>query len=258
MSTEKITAKRSDVFWVKPDAIQIEQGFNVRVDYGDIEALSNSIIENGVKMPLRAYKKRGEEKLILTDGHRRFKAIQMAYEKGHTEILIPVIKEGQAPSDEDRVIGLIVYNDGKRLSPIEECEVFKRLINYGWTHSQIASRIGRSVTHVAETLRLTEVSTTMRNLIIDGKISASAVIERLRKKDAASVESEVKTAITENGGAKVTAKHLPKLKDKTGKTAFEKIKTEIDALDLHLFESADGYLVSYKDVLDIVKKHLKA
>lgn len=70
--------KKNDLLKVDPRNIVIEEGFNEREEYGDIEGLCQSIIEVGQLEAVKGYKMRGEEKYVLTDGHRRFRAIMMA------------------------------------------------------------------------------------------------------------------------------------------------------------------------------------
>ena len=75
-------ATRSDVFHVSFDDLLMED--NIRYDYGDLMELANSIAENGVKQAVHAYKKKDTvpAKYVVTDGHRRYKAIQMGIQKG--------------------------------------------------------------------------------------------------------------------------------------------------------------------------------
>lgn len=63
-----MASKRTDLLWVDPVNLTVQEGFNVRYDYGDIDELAKSIIENGVKVPVRGVKDRGTDNYILTDG----------------------------------------------------------------------------------------------------------------------------------------------------------------------------------------------
>ena len=58
--------KRKDLFIVDFSEVTLVDGFNVRYDYGDIDSLAESIRENGVKMPIRAY--RENKKYQIVDG----------------------------------------------------------------------------------------------------------------------------------------------------------------------------------------------
>ena len=70
--------QRKDILYIDPRQIKIEEGFNTRTDYGNIDELMNSIIENGVKIPLRGFK--DGDFYIITDGHRRLTATMKAIE----------------------------------------------------------------------------------------------------------------------------------------------------------------------------------
>jgi len=80
--------KKTDIYWVDPHTIIVDETFNIRTDYGDIEALKNSIeqgwLDNSILLAFRAAK---VGYFMLTDGHRRNRAIQ------------ELIAEGRLPED---------------------------------------------------------------------------------------------------------------------------------------------------------------
>ena len=79
MNTETtLKTKRTDIMLVDPRNLVIEEGFNKRSDYGDIPALALSIVQFGMIEAVKAHKVRGEEKYIVTDGHRRQAALMLA------------------------------------------------------------------------------------------------------------------------------------------------------------------------------------
>ncbi len=109
--TELNKTKRTDVFKVDPRCISVDPEFNVREDFGDIEELMMSILKDGVKQPLRG--RRTTDGFILTDGHRRFKAIQTALAAGHLIPLVPIFPEHRSYSEEQRVADMVILNSGK-------------------------------------------------------------------------------------------------------------------------------------------------
>lgn len=202
-------ATRTDVNWLSLDEIDVEDGFNVRQDYGDIEALAQSIIENGIKTPLRGHRPSGSEKIIITDGHRRLRAARLAHNKGFTDLKIPLIKEGNSTSEADKVLNMVICNDGKRLNMFEEGEVYKRLINYGWDVPDIAKKTGKSQQWLRDCITALNNSTeTLRTLVAEGKVSSTTVSELLKKEDKKTVETKLKTAVEANDGQKVSNKHI--------------------------------------------------
>lgn len=199
--------KRRDMFFVNFENLKIVEGFNVRYDYGDIEELANSIEQNGVKVPLRGYKE--GETFYITDGHRRYKALQLLNKKG-LEISAPFVSEVKGYNDEQRTLDLVITNDGKRLTLLEEAEVYGRLLNYGWGVAEIAKKVGKSITHISNCTLLLEASTLLKKQIREDKVSASTVIEMLKKDGTAEVEEQVAEAVKSNKGKRVTNKHIKK------------------------------------------------
>lgn len=217
MSKEKTTAEekvvRRDMYFVPVSSIEIEEGFNARQDYGDIESLAESIKQNGVKVPLRGYKKRGSEIYVLTDGHRRYKATQLAIKKGAEIKSLPFITE-PFQSEDRRTLDLLICNDGKPLTMLEEADVYRRMIAYGWTEKQLAKETGKSTTAVNNCLLLLKASPALKEKIQTGVVSATIVLEKLRKKDAKDVEDDINAAVEKAGGKKITNKHIKQKKEK--------------------------------------------
>lgn len=201
-------AKRTDMFLVPIGQIEVEEGFNPREDYGDIEELAQSIKQNGVRQPLKGFKKRGMEIYVLTDGHRRLKAAQLAIKKGAEIAALPFLIETQ--SEDRRTLDLLLMNEGKPLTMLEEAEVYRRLKSYGWSEKQIAKESGKTQTAISNCLLLLTASPALKDKIKQGLVSATTVLEKLRKKDSVQVMEEVDEALRDNNGKKVSNKHLKK------------------------------------------------
>lgn len=169
--------KTGKVVFAEAEDIEVEEGFNVRFDYGDIQELGLSIIENGLRVPLRGVK-RGD-KYVLTDGHRRFKAIKWVLSQGYA-LSVPIILEEDL-TDTDKVLTLLTCNEGKRLNLLEESEVYQRLKSLGYTTKDVAKKVGKSPSYVAGVLLLQTISPYVRNKIIEGFVAPSFVIEQLHK-----------------------------------------------------------------------------
>ena len=236
---------------VTPDEIEIENGFNARFNYGNLDELMNSIIENGLKIPLKGVK--NGEKFILTDGHRRFKAIQLAYEKGYTDIKIILSPEAKQ-SQEERVLSMITYNSGKPFEMLEEADIYQRLINWGWKPNEIARKVGKSGQFIRDCISLMSVSTTLKNQIKKGLISGSAVVEMLKKeKDVNVVAEKVEKAIADNDGKKVSSKHVSK--PKPNKAQIAELIGSVDNIEL---QNALKLFVEFQDGTIGAKRFLTA
>jgi ParB family chromosome partitioning protein len=186
--------RRSDLFLIDHRNVVIEEGFNCREDYGDIEALAQSIITNGQLEPILVFKVRGEEKYVVIEGHRRRLAVNLANELGHTIMLKAII--GSA-NPEDRLFAQVITGNGKLpLNPIETAEVFKRLTLHGYTVEQIVARVGKSGGHVYNMLRLAEVPIKVKNAITSGEIAATTVMQLVRNTDADKLSEVIEQAIS--------------------------------------------------------------
>lgn len=209
MDTNLLATKRSDILHIDPRIIQVEDGFNVRVDYGDIQALSISIAENGVRVPLRGYKK--GDGYVITDGHRRYKAIMLLVEQG-TEIRVPMLTE-KNPSVEQRIIDMYICNDGKKLTPLEEAEIVKRLHTLGLTSKEIATKLGCTEAHVCNMRAIADLPTKLKNRIKGNEISSTLVLTVMRGNKQLTVD-EITTKVEQildkakGTGKKVTKKDI--------------------------------------------------
>jgi ParB/RepB/Spo0J family partition protein len=176
----QLTAKRADIFKVPTSQLYLIDGLNIRTDYGDLQELAESIKENGVKVPLRGYKKviDGKEVYVVTDGHRRTKASQILLEQG-IEILVPFITEAKGYSDEQRLIDMFIMNEGKALNPLEQAEGVRRLIAYGYSEKEIAGKLAKSEGYIRKLNSLNSAPKKLINLIERGVISATLAINAI-------------------------------------------------------------------------------
>lgn len=196
---------------VEPRLIIADENKNPRTDYGDIEELMNSILENGIRNPLKGYQKDG--KIVLKDGHRRMRAVKLALERGKKIEKVPVILEQRPMNDEERTLEYIIFNDGKPLTMLEQSEVINRLLNFGWKTADVVKKTGKARGYIENLILLTRVPMKVTHAIREGKISAHAVIQIMQavKGDAAKATLEIEAAIknaTEAGKEKATPKHV--------------------------------------------------
>lgn len=201
---------------IPPSEIIADESVNPRLDYGDIEELMNSIVQNGIRNPLKGYHK--GDKVILKDGFRRMRAIQLALSKSIKIERVPVILEKVQRNEEERTLEFLIYNDGKQLTMLEQSEVIKRLLNFGWKVTEVVKRTGKARGYIENLILLTKAPMKVINLIQEGKISAHAVIQIMQqfKNDGEAILAAVEEAIAEAAKAgkdKATPKHLKKKTD---------------------------------------------
>jgi ParB family chromosome partitioning protein len=135
-----------------------------RMDEASLAELADSIRSRGVIQPVIVRPVGGEQYEILA-GERRWRAARIA----GLERLPAVVRE--VPDEAALGIGLIENIQREDLSPLEEANGLKRLIEeFHLTHEQVASAIGRSRAGVTNLLRLLELATPVQAMLQDGKI----------------------------------------------------------------------------------------
>ncbi len=133
-----------------------------------IAELSRSIAEKGVLQPLlvRPHPDHVDQYEIIA-GERRWRAAQQA--KLHE---IPVIVR-DFTDVEALEVGLIENLQRQDLSPIEEAQGYQRLLDeFKHTQEKLADAVGKSRSHVANTLRLLNLPEAVRNMVEGGSLSA--------------------------------------------------------------------------------------
>jgi ParB family transcriptional regulator, chromosome partitioning protein len=147
---------------IRPNTYQPRSHFD---DEG-IESLAASIRELGVLQPIlvRAAPEGGYE---LIAGERRWRAARRA----GLATVPAVIKT----ADDNAALEQALVENLHRadLNPLEEAAAFQQLIDdFGFTHEQVADRVGKSRAAISNTLRLFQLSPAIQRLLLDSKISA--------------------------------------------------------------------------------------
>ena len=157
-------------------------GGNLRIDYGDIEELAESIYAVGLQQPLIAYRHPEiREHWILVDGHRRHRAIMRIGEKYGVWMQIPIVTRNvQTLSDEEIVVTMMVTSEGKRLTALEMAEGVGRLLNYGLSTDDIVKKLGRGIDWVKSMEVIAKAPKRLKNLILEKSVSYTEVYELMR------------------------------------------------------------------------------
>jgi len=134
-----------------------------RMDRDSLEGLAGSIREKGVLQPLVVREVDGVYELIV--GERRWRAAQKAGLKA-----VPVVIKDVSP-DELLELALVENIQRDDLNPLEEAMAYGRLVNeMGLTQSQVASRVGRERSTVANFLRLLNLPDYAQTDLLDGRL----------------------------------------------------------------------------------------
>ena len=132
-----------------------------------LNELTNSIKERGIIQPLIVRKSVDQDKMFeLIAGERRWQAAQAA---GMHEVPVLIVDADHLKSLELAIIENVQRRD---LNAIEEAESYKNLIdNFGYDQDQVSQFIGKSRSHVSNTLRLLSLPEKLVEMIRSGKIS---------------------------------------------------------------------------------------
>ena len=135
----------------------------------DLHDLANSIREHGIVQPIlvRPVLDAGPYLFEIIAGERRWRAAQLA-ELHSIPIIIREVEDKQALE-----IAIIENVQRSDLNPIEEAAGYQQLIDeHQYSQSDLAQVIGKSRSHVANTLRLLKLPDSVRAMVSGGTISA--------------------------------------------------------------------------------------
>lgn len=176
-----------------PIAEIVANSFQPR-DHFDEEALvslSASIRSVGVLQPILV-RQTGENSFELIAGERRWRAAKRAGLQSIPAIVRPV-------EDGDSLEQALVENLHREdLSPLEEAAAYQRLMEeFSMTQEQVATRVGRSRSSVANTLRLLQLPAGIQRLLREGQLSAGHARALLGTPDRSFQESLAKVIVNE-------------------------------------------------------------
>ncbi|MCG0238450.1 MAG: ParB/RepB/Spo0J family partition protein [Firmicutes bacterium] len=159
-SEEKENVQEIEVAQIRPNPHQPRQAF----DEAKLAELAASIREHGVVQPVLV--RPVESGYELVAGERRWRAAQMA---GLDRI--PAIVRDLTPA-QVMEIALIENLQREDLNPLEEAEAYRRLIEeFHLTQEELARRLGKSRSQIANTLRLLNLPEPVRSRIAAGTLS---------------------------------------------------------------------------------------
>ncbi|MDZ5697419.1 ParB/RepB/Spo0J family partition protein [Chelativorans sp. M5D2P16] len=133
----------------------------------DLADLAQSIREHGIVQPVVVRPSPAEGRFEIIAGERRWRAAQRA---GLTEI--PVIVRDV---DDKAALELAIVENVQRsdLNPLEEARGYQQLMDdHNYTQADLGQVIGKSRSHVANTLRLLRLPPAVSDLIVDGSLTA--------------------------------------------------------------------------------------
>jgi len=250
-------AKTVPVEFLQPGRYQPRQ----HMDEQQIAELAASITEMGIIQPLLVRRlddhPNAPNAYEIVAGERRWRAAQRA-RLHEVPVIVRDMNDMQALE-----IGLVENLQRQDLSPLEEAEGYQRLMNE-FSHNQeaLAKVIGKSRSHVANTVRLLGLSDRLKSLIDDGSLSAGHGRALLGAKDPEGLAKKIikqglnvrqaeKLVQQEGKAAKqsATSPATPRSKD-SDTLALERDVSELLGLKVDItFKDGHGSLtIHYKDL----------
>lgn len=221
---KKFAESRGTLLNIDPRKLQIKPGLNARdldtpENADHIIELAHSIAQEGVKVPLVIFSE--GEAVYVVDGHCRLKATLHAIERlGAAIVTVPCIPEARGVNDVDRALAQNIYNTGKRLSPLEQGESFKRAIALGATVKLIAGKVCKSVGYINQMIDFQAAPAEVHALVKEGAVSATYAAETVRKHgnaDGAKIVKQTVENAKAQGKARATERHAPQAAPNTDK-----------------------------------------
>lgn len=235
---KELAKGRSDLYRLDPRDLKIKDGWNVRDEESlDLDELMVSIKELGVKTPLTVQVEDGQP--YVTDGHRRYFATMKLIEQGVEIATVPVQTEDRYSNAADHIASMIVRNSGKPLTAIEQARVFKRLIDFGLTQTEVAAKVGKSRQWVVNMLELNAAPEELKTLVKSGQVTATLAHKTLKKEGGEKAAKTLKKAAEKTGG-KVTEKNVkPSVKSE--------LRALFDSIDFGHAGANGGYVARMTD-----------
>ncbi|HYQ05553.1 MAG TPA: ParB/RepB/Spo0J family partition protein [Xanthobacteraceae bacterium] len=153
----------------------------------ELDELVASLRERGIIQPIIARPVSGVSDVYeIIAGERRWRAAQRA---GLHEVPVVIVEATDAEALQLAIIENVQRAD---LNPLEEAEGYRALMEeFGNSQDEIAKIIGKSRSHVANTLRLLKLPETIKSYIHAGKLSAGHARMLVGQPDAERLAEEI-------------------------------------------------------------------
>jgi ParB family chromosome partitioning protein len=133
----------------------------------ELADLTNSIRERGIIQPIVVRAVKGTEHFEIIAGERRWRAAQRA---ALHEVPVVVVEVNDSEALQLAIIENVQRAD---LNPLEEAAGYQALSDdYHYSQEEIARTVGKSRSHVANTMRLLKLSDSVKAYLNSGQLSA--------------------------------------------------------------------------------------
>jgi ParB family chromosome partitioning protein len=169
-----------------------------RFDEDKLAELADTIRVHGVIVPL-IVRPRPEGGYFLIAGERRWRASQRA---GLHEVPVVVQDVTETTALERALVENLQRAD---LGPLEEAAAYQRLVDeYALTHDDIAERVGKDRSTIANAIRLLKLPTPVRQMVEDEKLSMGHARALLGLEESSAIERAARQVVDKQMSVRAT------------------------------------------------------
>ncbi len=226
---------------IRPNPYQPRKQFNK----SSLEELCDSIKQYGVLQPINV-RKMATNSYELVAGERRLRAATMA---GLTEIPAVVLN---VDDNDSAVVALIENLQREDLSYMEEAESYNNLITeHGFTQEQLAQKIGKSQSTIANKIRLLKLPPLVKKILADNNLTERHARALLKLHDE-QLQLKVLKIVCEKGlNVKKTEELIERVIERYTRSAEERAKGKSlnrNIRDIRIFVN------TIRQAIDVMKK----
>ena len=158
------TSRSVPIAFLKPNRFQPRKRFSEE----DLADLVLSVKEKGILQPILVRPVAGEPNSFeIVAGERRWRAAQLA--KLHdVPVVVREMSDGEALE-----LAIIENVQRQNLNAIEEGAAYQELMDrFAYTQEKVATEVGKSRSHVANTVRLLKLPESVKTMVRDGRLTA--------------------------------------------------------------------------------------
>lgn len=225
---------------IKPNPYQPRKHF----DKSALEELSESIKQYGVLQPINV-RKIGTGGYELVAGERRLRASQLAGIKEMPAIVIDI------DDNDSAILALIENLQREDLHFMEEAEGYLHLLSdHGFTQEELAAKVGKNQSTVANKLRLLKLPPLVKKIIMDNELTERHARALLKLPDE-QLQMKVLKIVCEKG---LNVKMTELLIQDTIDDYTEDKKETKNSKKLKIFRDIRIYINTIKQAVDLMKK----
>lgn len=174
--------KKATIHKGRVDMFELDLDNNRTIQKKLVEEYARTIAITGVDKPLLVRLNKETGKYLVIDGNHRVLAAQKVVADGGDPGYIKYEIDNTI-NDEQRDILQIRRNTNANLLPIDEANIFSRLVSKGYKQTEIAQLTGRTQSHISQMMALSRAPKTLQNHLADERISSTLLIGLYKQYD---------------------------------------------------------------------------